>query len=218
MRYPKINTLWKRDLSPGVKCAPIIVGEYSDPEFAYVTTWHVEEKAEGMHVRVIYSLNGIIPDIQFKGRQEVSVLPQHIEQYMGIVFTSDKLIKLLKRPQDKIVLHMEAIGYKIQGDYYNLGEDNNEFVLFDVVYNGQLLEREYVYNVAHNLDIKWPGCITGVTRESDIIDLVKSKPLSDISQYSYVPIEGVVCRGEAWKDGVFLGNKIMKLKCRDYKE
>ena len=48
MKYPKINTLWKRDIKGN-----IIDGEFSCLEFVNIKNWYITEKIDGTNVRVI---------------------------------------------------------------------------------------------------------------------------------------------------------------------
>jgi len=50
MKYPKINTIWKRDESNKFK---IIEGDFSKQEFANIKNWQITEKIDGTNIRLI---------------------------------------------------------------------------------------------------------------------------------------------------------------------
>lgn len=86
--------------------------------------------------------------------------------------------------------------------------------MFDVFINGWWMEQNSVQEFAHQLDIPWVPTL-GLMTESEIIEYVKSKPLSFCSEDKQV-MEGIVARTEpvlVRRSGEPL---MMKLKCKEF--
>lgn len=49
MKYPKINTLWKREEEANK--SRIIIGEYALEECGLIKKWQVQEKIDGTNIR-----------------------------------------------------------------------------------------------------------------------------------------------------------------------
>ena len=98
------------------------------------------------------------------------------------------------------------------GDYYR---DTVGFIVFDVVIDNSLwLTREEIKVLADNLELPTPAYLGSMT-EQDIIEFVKSTPLSRVSVKPHC-IEGIIARPEPLlllKNGTPL---MWKLKCRDF--
>lgn len=214
MKYPKINTLCKRE----EKTKNLIFGDYSKPEFENIKLWHVEEKIDGMNIRIHFirkeeSLEGKSCQISFGGRTDAAQIPCHLLSYLMSHFTQELMDDAFPNPCD-IILFGEGYGPKIQspaGENYRL---NPGFILFDAYINEWWLNREGLKEVATRLNISMPPFLAIMT-ESEIIEFVKSKPSSFCSLHAQ-PIEGVICRSHPlmlFRDG----DPIMwKLKCKEF--
>jgi ATP-dependent RNA circularization protein (DNA/RNA ligase family) len=225
MEYPKIHSLWKRQgwyLDEGKKNNPdyqsgrqsFIVGDYAVPEFANVKYWLVQEKIDGTNVRIIYDGK----TVTFKGRRDDSDLPKDLFSYLNAVFTVDKLRHVFSHREikdgSKLQLFGEGYGGNIQKAGPNYRPDIG-FILFDVHQNYWWFQRD-VKKAACSLGIYYAPII-GVMSEQEVVDYVKSKPLSLCSQNPQV-MEGVVCRPNSSLMRILENGEplMMKLKCREF--
>jgi ATP-dependent RNA circularization protein (DNA/RNA ligase family) len=224
MKYPKIHSLWKRE-GRDMKGA-LIPGEYSVKEFGNIKRWQVQEKIDGCNVRVVYKhipvissdrggLLNSIPDIKFEGRNDDSQMPPHLLKYLQETFIHEKMDALFPNiGGDMVRLFGEGYGPKIQnGSYYR---KDVSFCLFDIFVNGWWLEQSAVERIASELGIPYAPII-GIMTEEEIVEYVKSNPLSLCSITPQV-IEGVICRPEQL---LLLRNReplMFKLKCKEFKD
>jgi ATP-dependent RNA circularization protein (DNA/RNA ligase family) len=224
MEYLKINSLWKREgwefnkdnLGIGKNNGKnLIPGEYADPTFEAIKRWRVDEKIDGTNIRIIFNQElDSEPTVIFGGRTDNAQLPPHLLLHLQRTFTIQTLQEafLLEKSKQKVILFGEGYGPKIQsGGYYR---SDASFILFDIWVNGWWLKREDVKAIAQKLSITTVPEI-GIMQEEEIIEFVKSKPLSRIAHQAHV-MEGVVCRS----DPLLLhrnGKPVMwKLKCKDF--
>ena len=80
--YPKINSIYKRDMSK--PNAPFIVGEWSEDAFEYLkdNQWEFTEKVDGTNIRVIF--NGT--DVMFGGKTDNAQIPSHLYNKLNELF------------------------------------------------------------------------------------------------------------------------------------
>ena len=210
MKYPKIQTLWKRD--PNNKNR-IIPDELSKPEFDNIKTWIFTEKIDGMNTRVTYK-NSIV---RFDGRNEDSQIPSNLYAVLSSIFTREKFESSFPPVGDKpapieIVIFGEGYGPKINGG--GLYRDDAGFILFDVWIDGWWLDYNNVADIATKLGIQSVPNF-GIGTIDVGIGIVKSAPNSMIAKHPKV-IEGIVARSYPlvlFRDGDPL---MFKLKVRDY--
>jgi ATP-dependent RNA circularization protein (DNA/RNA ligase family) len=204
MEYPKINSLWKRQnwyFDQDKKKSPdyqkgrqsFIVGDYAEPEFGSIKHWRVDEKIDGTNVRIFYDQG----KVTFGGRTKEAQLPVNLFAYLQANFGDWNLCKVFPTQENEaypnVILFGEGYGPKIQlaGNSYR---DDVGFILFDVWVGGWWLKRENVKEIANQLNIPMVPDL-GIMTEEEIIEFVKSKPLSRCSEYPQT-MEGVVCRSE----------------------
>jgi hypothetical protein len=84
MKYPKIDTIWKRDENNKFR---IIEGDYSKTEFANIKKWNITEKIDGTNTRVVYEGGSVI----FGGRTDNAQIPTRLLQYLQTTFTPSLL-------------------------------------------------------------------------------------------------------------------------------
>jgi len=225
MEYCKINSIWKRHgcyfdqfgkergdpYSPEMK-KKLIVGDYACPEFANIRKWSVDEKVDGTNIRIFYK-DG---KVNFGGRTSAAQLPCHLLDYLQETFTDYALNKAFpakeEEPYPSVILFGEGYGPKIQAGGGNYRKDPG-FILFDVVIGNWWLKREDVKIISEKLNIPMVPHI-GIMTENEIVDFVKSKPLSRCSEVPQM-MEGVVCRSEPlmlFRNGLPI---MWKLKTRD---
>lgn len=219
MEYVKINSLWKRQeyvkgLTKGSH-GPLIVGEYSLPEFGIVKYWNVEEKVDGTNIRIIYE-DG---KLKFAGRTKDAQLPPHLLEYLQNTLKEEDFLRIFPRvnneinPHPFVILFGEGYGPKIQAGGGNYRSDPG-FILFDVFFNGWWFKRDAVLDIAN--EIKIPKCPEiGIMTEEEIIQFIKSKPLSRCSQVPQM-MEGIIARSDPlllFRNGQPL---MWKLKCKEF--
>lgn len=205
MKYPKINTIWKRDKDNKFN---IIEGDFSKPEFEAIRLWDITEKIDGTNIRVMYENGGVT----FGGRTDNAQIPAHLFTHLQNTFTIDKMYKVFGA--DTVTLFGEGYGPKIQkgGGLYR---KDAGFILFDVVVGDWWLNRSNVEEIALNLDIKCVELI-GTMCYDDAVNYVQSSPTS-LEADQIKTMEGIVARSNPLM--LFRnGNPIMwKLKDRDFK-
>jgi len=220
MQYPKIQTLFNRDLDT----FKVIPGEFRWKEFEQIKQWEVTEKIHGMNMRVIYKMDrrqtGMIGmakimeyterSLRFAGRTDKAQIPPMLQEYMEKTFTLEKMAEAfpdLEKSSD-VILFGEGYGEKINngGNYTGKGV---KFRLFDVFitdqknpFRGWWLESENVKNIADKLNIETVPII-GIYTTEDIIDwFIHSNkyPWGSIVQFYDNPdadtilMEGIVAR------------------------
>lgn len=230
MKYPKINSLYKREgwyFDEDKKKDPkyqqgrqsLIEGDYASPEFGNIKHWTVQEKIDGTNIRIEYNTKwSSVPfRIEFKGRTDEATLPRELELYLKSHFTVDRMEKVFPlledRPSINLTLFGEGYGPKIQKCGGNYRKDQG-FVLFDCYVNGWWLKQVDLFNLAKQLDVPFAPVI-GIMSEQEIVEYVKSKPLSQCSETPQV-MEGVICRPREpllFRDGSPL---MFKLKCKEF--
>lgn len=224
MHYLKINSLWKRQgwyFDQGKKNSSdyqkgrnsLIIGDYAEPEFGNIKKWHVEEKVNGVNIRITYK-DG---NISIEGRSDDSQLPPTLLNYLRDTFYESLLHKVFpcqeNSPYPSVILYGEGYGHKIQKSGGNYRKDVG-FILFDALIDKWWLERPNVADIANKLNV--PSCPSlGIMTEDEIVEFVKSKPLSRCSVTPQV-MEGVVCRSEPlvlFREGIPI---MWKLKCKEF--
>lgn len=205
MKYPKIDTIWKRDEHNKFR---IIEGDYSRIEFANIERWNITEKIDGMNTRVFYENDSVT----FGGRTDNAQIPARLSQYLQTTFTKPSLNSVFG-DAGKVVLFGEGYGARIQkgGGLYRR---DNAFILFDVWIDGWWLLRDSMEDIATELDIRCVPSL-GLMNIDEAVEYVKSMPKSLISEEPKIA-EGVVAR--SYPLMLFRnGDPIMwKLKTKDY--
>ena len=219
MKYPKIQSLWHRvgydyKENKGKGSKEFIEGAYSCPELGNVKEYLVQEKIDGMNIRIICTRDESGSwDIKFSGRTDNAMLPPKLLEYLTNHFTTD-LIESVFPDAREVILFGEGYGKKIQsGNYYS---DEQRFVLFDVYLNHRWwLEVDDVVDTSIKLNVPTVPTI-GVWTEEHIIAYIKSKPLSVFAKDAHVT-EGIVARAYPMmlcRDGTPIK---FKLKVKDFK-
>jgi hypothetical protein len=218
MEYFKINSLWKREQyvkdKPKGTHGALIIGDYSEPEFGNIKRWRVDEKIDGTNIRIRFSkaLPNALGSLSFDGRTDSAQIPKELLVYLERTFTREKLGEVFPDAVD-VILYGEGYGPKIQSCGGNYRSDPS-FILFDVFANGWWLKRSDVVEIALKLSIDTVPDL-GVMSEEDIVEFVKSKPLSRCSMIPQM-MEGVVCRSDPlvlFRNGKPL---VWKLKCKEF--
>lgn len=234
MKYPKIQSLFKRDKDNKFVVMP---GMYSEPIFEYIDRWTVSEKIHGMNIRIMYQYSPAIEDLPresletliFSGRTDNAQLPIFLFEKLMQLFDKEKLREVFVKDDKptKVVLFGEGYGNKIQKGGGNYISDGVDFALFDVyVYESNLnrsvrgwwMKREVVTEIAEQLGINRVPETSFVVSKKDIIELVKNKEISAFAENDKHIAEGIVARA----DPPILfrnGHPVMfKLKVEDYEK
>lgn len=233
MEYPKMNSLWKRcftEIDPvtgkvryldkGKSGNPFIRGEYSETAFGNIRKWHVEEKIDGMNIRIIYqrkpqnAQEGPWEALQFKGRTDAAQIPPDLLKALKRAFPCEKLESAFSEGDPAyVVLFGEGYGPKIQSGGYYAKEPG--FVLFDIFCGGWWLERSAVTQIGATLQTDTAPSI-GIMEEGEIVEYVKGRPASKFAKVIPHHSEGVVCRAHPlvlFRNGQPL---MWKLKVKDF--
>lgn len=219
MEYPKIHSLWKRHgwyFDEDKKNAKryqdgrqsFIEGDYAIPAFANIKYWQVQEKIDGMNIRVNYNNS----TISVHGRRSDSMMPPDLLTHLRSVFTQDKMIESFPDTPN-VWLFGEGYGPKIQAGGGNY-RSSQGFILFDIKVNSWWLEQSAVEEIAEKLGVPYAPIIGNMTYQ-EIVDYVKSQPKSLCSITEQV-MEGIIARPNPLllqRNGDPL---IMKLKCKEY--
>lgn len=207
--YPKINSLFKRDLEKPRK--PIIVGQYADEVFEYLkdNIWEFTEKVDGTNIRVIW--DGY--DFQYRGRTDNAQMPITLVESLRAIF--EPLEENFSRVFDGgITLYGEGYGTKIQkgGGLYR---PDNSFVLFDALVGNTWLRRESLEGIAQEYRLE----IVPVVGEGTIaggIELVRNGMKSTWGDFE---AEGIVLKPKVQLIHRRTGNPIVtKLKTKDFRD
>ena len=226
MEYVKIHSLWKRqgwyfeekkkaNTSPDAQKTrqSFIIGDYAQPEFNSIKHWSVDEKIDGTNIRITFK-DG---KVSIGGRTANAQLPSSLLEYLQSTFKDSffhEKFPPTEAGESHVILFGEGYGPKIQAGG-SLYRDTPGFILFDVWANGWWLKRYDVKMIAEAFSVPMVPFL-GIMTEDQIIEFVKSRPLSTISAIPQI-MEGVVCRSHPlmlFRNGVPI---IWKLKCKEFK-
>lgn len=208
LKYPKIQTLYKRDMErPG---KPLRIGDWTNPEFAFLADcqWQFTEKVDGTNVRVRLSQEGV----QFAGRTDDAQFHPLLLGALTSLFAPD-----IMRSQDdvlsqsEIILFGEGYGPKVNGGgCYRV---DHSFVLFDATVNGRWASRDELQSLS-------------VTFGIDIVPLIGTGTLIDAeamaregfqSRWGPFTAEGIVARPVVELQNRYGERIITKIKHRDFR-
>lgn len=209
IKYHKIQTVFLRD--PETEYKTLVEGQFAKPEFEYLQniTWLYTEKVDGMNIRIDWSTN--IRNVSFAGRTDNTSIPLFLFEKLLEIFTEDKFVALYSKTP--MTLYGEGYGARIQKGGRNYISDGVDFILFDVMINGNFLERKDVEDIANKLGIKIVPIIASV-KLSDAVNMVNKVYKSQLRD---TPPEGFVMRPI-----IELKNRrgeriITKIKLKDFK-
>lgn len=214
--YPKINTIYKRDMEKKVNGSnPLIVGEYSSPEFEYLkdVKWNAEEKIDGTNIGVRFDGE----TVEFQGRTEKAKIPSELMDKLKELFTVEKMQEAFPDAGGAhIVLYGEGFGRRIQAGGGRYIKDGIDFILFDVKVSHWWLKREAVEAIAKGLGIRCVKLVGQMTFD-EAIECVKKGFMSYASEDPTLIAEGLVLKcpiGLLDRSGQRL---MAKIKVKDFK-
>lgn len=218
MKFPKIETLYNRDL----KTFKVKTGELRLPEFGLINQWLITEKVDGTNIRVALEPSG---QVRFGGRTDRAQIPTFLLDTLQDMFPPEKMQAAFERDGEEwpqVVLYGEGYGVKIQkgGKYRDSG---TSFRLFDVRVGEWWLNWENVLDIAEKLEIStvpwysepltsFPVDVRGLNSffpEGSLVALQEKKEMD-------VQPEGIVARTDPL---LFTrrGQRVMwKLKLKDF--
>jgi len=194
MKYPKINSIYKREGFESKTNGKLLFGEHTEPEFANIVNWDVEEKVDGTNIRICFKKEkGLELQPSIHGKTDEAQIPAELLKHLQQIATWERFYRAFDNDLDnfEVWLFGEGYGAKIQAAGANYRPDQ-AFILFDVYANGWWFRREHVQGVANDLGIpKSPHL--GIMKEDEIIEFVRQAPWSRCS-INKQTMEGVVCR------------------------
>lgn len=183
LEYNKIDTVFNRD-TQGTK--KLIEGDYRDKTVEYLQNniWQWTEKIDGTNIRVHWDGH----KVEFAGRTDKAQIPAHLLTRLEELFGGNENEEMFEQMfgEREVFLFGEGYGPKIQnGGAYR---DAVDFILFDIMINGNYQPRETIVEIAKsfNIDVV-PVIFDGTIQEA--VNFVKTKPKSTIGT---ADMEGVV--------------------------
>jgi ATP-dependent RNA circularization protein (DNA/RNA ligase family) len=178
-KYPKIQTVYKRD--PDNNYKTLLMGTWALPEFEYLADndWTWTEKIDGTNIRVDW--NG--EQVLFAGRTDKAQTPAFLLTRLKEIFPLD--LFQTEYPDLPMTLYGEGYGAKIQKGGGNYISDGQGFILFDVMIADNWQPRESVEDIAIHLDL-------------DLVPIVGYGPLTyavNQVQYGFMSLVGK-CKAE----------------------
>lgn len=206
--YNKIDTIFERD----EKTKKLINNKFRNKtvEFCKDLTWQFTEKVDGTNIRVHW--DGY--RVEFGGRTDNAQIPATIINRLNDLFGGEANEQLFEQKfgQNDVTLFGEGYGPKIQngGSY----RDNVDFILFDVMINGNYQPRESVEDIARYFNVN----IVPILAEGPLsagIDYVMTHKYSTIAQNG-AELEGIVARPKMELKDRTGKRLIVKIKIKDF--
>lgn len=208
IEYHKIETLFKRD----EKTKKLIMGEFTNPTVEYLkdNIWTFTEKVDGTNIRIFWDGHRV----QFGGRTDNAQIPAHLVNRLNELFGGEANEQLFEQKfgESQVELFGEGYGIKIQNGV--LYRDDVDFILFDVMINGNYQPRESVEDIAKyfGIDIV-PIVLEGTIQQG--VDYVLNNRQSLIAKNGAL-IEGLVGRTKVETFNRNGKRNIVKIKYKDF--
>lgn len=206
--YNKIDTIFERD----EKTKKLINGKFRNEtvEFCKDLTWQFTEKVDGTNIRVYWDGHRV----EFGGRTENAQIPTPLVNKLNELFGGDINEQFFEQKfgENEVILFGEGYGPKIQngGSY----RDDVDFIMFDVMINGNYQTRESVEDIARYFNVN----IVPILAEGPLsagIDYVMTHKYSTIAQNG-AELEGVVARPKMELKDRTGKRLIVKIKIKDF--
>ena len=209
MTYPKIETVFQRDVSGTKKLIP---GAFRNEtvEFLSGLPWTFTEKIDGTNIRVHWDGH----TVEFGGRTDRAQIPANLMNYLNATFNTVEAEELFEQKfgDTDIILFGEGYGAGIQKGGGNYRQDVS-FILFDVFCGGLWLKRDSVEDIARAFGIDAvPIVLTGT-----IADGVKYVMAGQKSSIGTADMEGIVGRPSVDLLDRRGQRVIVKIKYQDFK-
>lgn len=216
-RYPKTQSLWKRNMATFCDCADldfpnnvlkcpacgektskvdgyglIMPGNYTWRMFENISRWHVTEKIHGQNIRIGWNPDMVQPMTYWGRKGGESSIQKGLLPYLKDLFTPELIAQAFDEDTTGVVLYGEGYGPGIQSWHYGL--DRSEFILFDVLVGNVWLEQSSVTEVADKLGIKGVPILGENMSTVDAVMKCYGEPWSQVALGH--PMEGVVARSQ----------------------
>jgi len=200
-KYPKIQTIFKRDMTNKGKIMPLV---FATPEIGYLAgnEWEFTEKVDGTNIRVEWQRGEYR---KFGGRTDNANIPARLIERLEQLFPLDKMDAAIHPETDSLTLYGEGYSAKIQ-------KGGVDFVLFDVLVGEWWLKRDTVRDVALVLGIDIVPTIGHGTLKT-AVDMVQD---GFDSHWGKFRAEGIVLRPAVELKSRAGERIITKIKCRDF--
>lgn len=206
--YHKIETLFERD----EKTRKLIVGKFRNPTIEYLkdNIWTFTEKVDGTNIRIYWDGH----QVQFGGRTDKAQIPAHLVNRLTQLFGGDVNEEMFEQKfgENEVELFGEGYGIKIQNG--GLYRDDVDFILFDVMINGNYQPRESVEDIAKYFGIDIVPIVLEGTLQ-DGVDYVLNNRKSIIAKNG-ADIEGLVGRTKIETFDRTGHRNIVKIKYKDF--
>lgn len=206
--YHKIETLFERD----EKTKKLIMGKFRNPTVEYLkdNIWTFTEKVDGTNIRVFWDGH----EVTFGGRTDKAEIPKPLLDRLNELFGGETNAQMFEQKfgENEVQLFGEGYGPKIQngGSY----RDDVDFILFDVMINGNYQPRETVEDIARYFGIDIVPIVLEGTLQ-DGVDYVLNNRKSLVAKNG-AEIEGLVGRTKVETLDRTGHRNIVKIKYRDF--
>lgn len=207
LKYNKIETLYSRD-TEGTK--KLIEGVFRNPAVKFLkdNEWEFTEKIDGTNIRIYWDGH----KVYFGGRTDNASIPSHLQNRLDELFGTNETEQLFEQlfNDKEVYLFGEGYGPKInKGGAYR---DSVDFILFDVMINGNYQPRKTVEEIARafGLDVV-PIIMRGTLQQA--VDFVKTNPDSTIGT---AKMEGLVGKPRIELNDRCGNRVIVKIKFKDF--
>lgn len=206
--YHKIETLFNRD----EKTKKLIQGSYRNETFEYLkdNIWQFTEKVDGTNIRIYWDGHRV----SFGGRTDNAQIPAHLINRLNDLFGGETNEQLFEQKFGECEVELFGEGYGIKIQNGGLYRDDVDFILFDVMINGNYQPRESVENIAKYFGIDIVPIVLEGTLQ-DGVDYVLNNRKSIVAKNG-AEIEGVVGRPKMELNDRTGKRVIVKIKYRDF--
>lgn len=206
--YHKIETLFNRD----EKTKKLIQGSYRNDTFEYLkdNIWQFTEKVDGTNIRIYWDGHRV----SFGGRTDNAQIPAHLINRLNDLFGGETNEQLFEQKFGECEVELFGEGYGIKIQNGGLYRDDVDFILFDVMINGNYQPRESVEDIAKYFGIDIVPIVLEGTLQ-DGVDYVLNNRKSIVAKNG-AEIEGVVGRPKMELNDRTGKRVIVKIKYRDF--
>lgn len=206
--YHKIETIFNRD----EKTKKLIQGSYRNATFEYLkdNIWQFTEKVDGTNIRIYWDGHRV----QFGGRTDNAQIPSHLINILNDLFGGETNEQLFEQKFGECEVELFGEGYGIKIQNGGLYRDDVDFILFDVMINGNYQPRESVEDIAKYFGIDIVPIVLEGTLQ-DGVDYVLNNRKSVVAKNG-AEIEGVVGRPKIELNDRNGKRVIVKIKYRDF--
>lgn len=211
--YHKIDTIYLRGIEGSKK---LIEGAYRSPtvEFLKDLPWVWTEKIDGTNIRVHWDGHRV----EYGGRTDKAQIPMPLINKLVEYFGGEENAQIFEQNfgDNDVIIFGEGYGAKIQnGGSYTVDGKSVDFIVFDVMINGNYQERVNVAGIAIMFGLKIVP-IVDIGTLDDAVAFVKGHPNSKLA-FGDHEMEGLVCRPKVELLDRCGNRLIVKIKYRDFK-